>query len=363
MRPSSEARVGSRIAARPSWRARVTLTVLALFAGLAVSELLLRIVNPVYYAGTSTSFDYDEKTGFRLKSNVDLRKVTDHLVELRTNAIGLANFQDDLTDYRLRVFAVGDSNTMGTGNAPDQSYPFQLDLDLNVAGTGGYEKRYAVFNLGVGGFGLEQSIIRLHEYAGELRPRDTVLFFGSDNDYYDDLSFDAGHRHQQVVPGNPRWGPLVPVLLFVEDFQVQIHARRLFSRFLQARLERSRPELTSEVEQSSIAEKQWPKLSAFAREVRQAKALFVVTWAPPGVSYDWLREQARREGIPFADWVTPAQTVMAAMPGLELGNHHSANHYRPWVNRIIADAFAAQIRANDCPSCASPNVAGWVQPR
>jgi hypothetical protein len=93
-------------------------------------------------------------------------------------------------------------------------------------------------------------------------------------------------------------------------------------------------------------DKQYLELKALSDEWG---AKLIVSWAVcDGAvagegSYAWLRQWSADNGVSFADWCDTAMSVLAAQPKLMLLNPHSTGHYRPWANRIIADAFAAQV--------------------
>ena len=120
----------------------------------------------------------------------------------------------------IRVFALGDSYTQGTGLSADSSYPFQLDLELNQDDSGLYEPRFAVINLGLAAFGAEQSLLALRRFAETVGRPNACLYLGAENDYGDDLLFRAGYRHAQIVEGSPRWGWTVRPLLWAGRFEV-----------------------------------------------------------------------------------------------------------------------------------------------
>src|SRR5262249_22020078 len=130
----------------------------ASFITLVAAELALRIFAPVYTVGIQSAYQYDPELGYRLTPGVHSYQLTDHLEEIRTNAIGTVNFQEHFERYRTLVFAAGDSYTQGTGNSSDSSYPFQLDLLLNQDDHGLYGERYGIVNLGLAAFGTEQSL-------------------------------------------------------------------------------------------------------------------------------------------------------------------------------------------------------------
>jgi hypothetical protein len=117
---------------------------------LLLAEGLLRIFWPLYYPDNYRMYLYDSAAGYRLKSSLHSFRTTDYQEEILTNRLGTANFQQDFSGYKNKVFALGDSLTQGIGLPADASYLFQLDLLLNVR-DGRYFMDYGVVNLGVAG--------------------------------------------------------------------------------------------------------------------------------------------------------------------------------------------------------------------
>lgn len=78
---------------------------------------------------------------------------------------------------RTRVLFLGDSFTMGHNVAPEESLPKALERRLGV----GYE----VFNLGIYGYGPDQSLMRLIEEGFDLDPDAVILGLFPANDFGD----------------------------------------------------------------------------------------------------------------------------------------------------------------------------------
>lgn len=318
---------------------------------LAVAECGLRVVAPIHLVGIQSAFQYDDELGYRLSPGVHTYRLTDHLEEVRTNALGTVNFQQDFAGYGRLAFALGDSFTQGTGLPADASYPFQLDLLLNRDEAGLYEKRIAVVNLGLAAFGGRQSLLSLQRYAKQLGRPDYVLYLGSDNDWHDDVLFESGYRHRHVVRGSPKWGIWVRPLLWLGELELVKRAKLAVAEVRRARLvaaaERDERPGGSEPAMS-VAEREWPVIEEIDRLAREWDAKLIVSWAnAPGPSYDWLRERAAAAGIPFADWEPRVASVRRAMPELPFGNPHSGGHWRSWANGEIARSFADAVRLRE----------------
>lgn len=98
---------------------------------LALAEVALRVFAPVYTVEIQIAYQYDPELAFRVTPGVHRNKLTDHLEEIRTNALGTQNFEERFDAYPVLLFAVGDSYTQGTGNSSDTSSSFPLDLLSN----------------------------------------------------------------------------------------------------------------------------------------------------------------------------------------------------------------------------------------
>ncbi|MGH7288471.1 MAG: hypothetical protein ACREI8_10690 [Myxococcota bacterium] len=313
--------------------------VLALCAALAVAEYGLRSFAPVYTVGIQEAYQYDAELGYRLKPSVHQYELTDHLEEVKTNALGSVNFAESFASYPVLVFAVGDSYTQGTGNSTDAAYPFQLDLLLNQDADGFYRERYGVVNLGLAAFGPEQALVALERYAKLLGKPGFVLYFGCDNDADDDLLFRSGYRHRHIVEGSPTWGALVRPALWLSDFQLVKRVKLALGQLRQGGI--LPQEASPNAPTPSVAERVWPVVERMASLSREWNATLVLGWANPGTaSYDWLRDKAAAEGIPFADWEPAMESVRQKQPGLSYANPHSGGHWRPWTNGVIAQTYA-----------------------
>jgi hypothetical protein len=324
---------------------KISLVMLALFVGVLIVELTLRLFLPLYYPIIPAAYEYDPDTAFRLRSNAHLLKTTDFQQESVSNSLGTANFQESFDGYESLVFAVGDSYTQGTGVPSDMSYPSQLDLILNQDEQGFYLKKFGVVNLGVAGFGGEQSLIHLRKFATQLRPPAIILYLGCDNDFEDDLAFKSGDRHRIVIAGSPTWGRLTrPLRLLFEHTRIGLLARVAYRQHVRDRMV---DEATKQMSvKPSVAELESSILERIKSYAEEQHCVFIVGWSEETASYHWLKSWAAQRGIAFADWAPKANSVREVMPSLTLDNQHSGGHHRGWVNQFIAMEFARQIRAH-----------------
>ena len=330
-----------------TWARRSAVFGLTLFLCLSIAELVLRWQAPLRVAGIQSAYQYDPDLGLRLRPGTQAWESSDYLKEVWVNSLGTVNFQESFDSYSVRVFTLGDSYTQGTGSSVDASYPFQLDLALNQDESGQYLPNYAVVNLGLAAFGGEQSLLALRRYADALGQPRACLYLGSENDCSDDLLFLAGYRHQQIVEGSPSWGWLVEPALWATRFELFKRLKIAVSQL------RRKPILSgvstapasSDLPSASTAEHSWDAIARIRDTCRAYGAPIIVSWAAPGRSYTWLQTRAAQEDIQFADWWPSVQSVLAAVPDAPLSNPHSGGHWRPWINRSIAQAFEREVRA------------------
>ena len=336
-------------------RQKVAIVTLSIVLALVLSELALRTFAPIHLAGYVGVYQYDEELGVSTAPNINYLRLTDHLQEFVTNSQGTANYSDDFSGFEKVVFAIGDSFTQGTGVSPDASYPFQLDLALN-ARNGAYEKNFAVVNLGLGSYGMMQEIIAAKRFAGLIRKPDVVLQLGYGNDLEDDILFASGYRHTHLVQGNPRWFGLGGELGWIsERIEIVKRIKLAIASFRRTQIrDASGQTSVAAPSDGAAAATLASRMEAHYRELKALSdgwgAKLIVSWAmcddPIGGegSYAWLKQWSADNGVSFADWCGTATAILAAQPGLTMSNPHSSRHYRPWVNRIVAEAFAAQIQ-------------------
>ncbi|HEX8561261.1 MAG TPA: hypothetical protein VF668_24425 [Pyrinomonadaceae bacterium] len=323
---------------------KIFLTLLAFPFAFLIAETALRVFSPRRYPVIPAAYEYDPETAFRLRPDAHLFATTDHQQESISNGLGTANFQRGFEGYGSLVFAVGDSYTQGTGTPADASYPAQLDLLLNRDDEGFYARRFGVVNLGVAGFGGEQSLLRLRSYGARLGPPAVILYLGCDNDFEDDLAFRSGDRHGIVIAGSPAWGSLTgPLRFLLEDTHVGLLARAAYRQRVRGRMMREAAKQPGA--KRSVAELEASVIEGIKAYAEEHHSTLIVSWSDETDSYHWLKSWAARHGVAFADWAPRVRSVSEAMPGLTTDNQHSGGHHRGWVNQSIAGEFARHIRA------------------
>ena len=325
-------------------RKNIILLIVTISIVLAIAELLLRWFAPIEPVDVASMYQYDAQTAFALRPNLRIYETTDFQKEIISDSLGTADFKENLDRKRPMVFAVGDSYTEGCGIPADMAYPFQLDMILNRDSVGYYSPRYTVVNLGVFGYGGEQSLLRLEEYAQKLGKPADVLYLGYDNDYADDEAFLSGIRHHNIIAGSPYWpawlvGPLQSVRQNSQVVKrIWLAYHKLRGDFHEDLVDRTKADTTH-----PVAEQEKGVLNRLAAACEEMHARLIVAWMGPSPSYGWMERWAAKKNIAFVDWLPKMYSMQAAKPDLPMGNHHSGGHVRGWVNRVLAEEFARTI--------------------
>lgn len=337
-----------------TWKTNLGLLILSTFVCLLLIELTLRLFLPFYFAQPIEAFEYDKELAYRFRPGTHFFVTTDYQQEIRTNQIGSLNFQEDLSEYSTIIFALGDSYTQGLGVSVDSSFPFQLDLILNLDDKDIYSKRYGIVNLALGPYGAKQQLITLERFARDLRKPDIVLYLGCENDHSDNLLFDSGVRHKNIVRGNPHYGWFYyPMKWFFIDTEIGKRLKSITQEMISKN--ESYRNQHKESNPRSVAEMEIGEIEKIIRTAREFGAVTILSWASFGDSYDWLQSWSLKNDVLFADWKPASISISDSIPGLPWNNSHSAVHYRPWVNFVIAQSFAKEIKKITASSELSSN--------
>ncbi len=306
-------------------------------------EIFLRSFMPKFYCDNFGIIQYDKELETVAKNNAHLVRLKDYLEEYVTNKYGTINYQNDFKAYRYLVFTIGDSFTQGIGVPPDASYPFQLDLLLNIEDKE-YKRNYGVINLGFSSYGGEQYLLSLKRYIKIFGKPDFILVLGCGNDYTDDLRFKAFQAGKTIdlIDGNPNYYWFHKPLTFLgNETQIGLRVQMIFRAIQKSSLKRNAPELQQE--EKCTAEREAPIYEQFNKIAKELDAKLILSWANRDESYPWLRNWAQSQNIAFADWQPTLMSVQDHIPVPD-ANSHSGGHFRNWVNGLIARAFARNIQ-------------------
>jgi hypothetical protein len=323
-----------------------------LFICLLFLEIIFRLFKPLYFSQPIDAYQYDKDLGYRVRPGIHIFSLTDYEQEFRSNKLGTLNFQEKFSDYEFIIFTLGDSFTQGLGVPPDASYPFQLDLILNIDNKGVYKKKYGVVNVALGPYGGEQEFLVLKLFAEKIKKPNIVLYLGCDNDYNDDILFKTGIRHKNMVRNSPYYGWLYyPMKWVLIDTEIGKRIKYIFQEgFLRAKAAKIE---SQESQGRCVAEMERNVIERINATSKEYGSMVILSWCAADDSYYWLKSWAAQNNIAFADWEPSVKSITSAIPLLPMNNHHSGDHYRAWVNYLIAREFARQI--NNYPKLAFDN--------
>ena len=161
-----------------SWKSRGLLLVSSLLVTVVLVEILLRLAGtgmppPPLYPGDREAVrdrTWDAHVGWKLPPNANPGETTaDYSITYRSNRLGFRGDDDALgSPATERIVFLGDSFTFGSG------VPIEDTFAARVAA----ERPNAVgFNLGIGGFGIDQMWLTLAHHGLALEPTRVVLSF------------------------------------------------------------------------------------------------------------------------------------------------------------------------------------------
>lgn len=323
---------------------KTTVFMAIILACLFELNLLLHFFKPFYFCDNSDMYQYDKELQFIAKKNYRHLQSKDYQEEYLTNSLGTNNLQDDFSQYKYKVFTIGDSYTQGIGLPFDASYPMQLDLELNLA-EGSYRTDYAVINLGLSAYGGEQYLLTLKKHIKVFGPPNYILLLGCWNDYADDMRFQAFQRGEtsNLIAGHPYLDFVIkPLSWVVYETELGKRAFWLWKNYSKKTVrQKAGGDQPNEFLFASQQVKVYTEINQIARELN---ATFILSWANVDPSYAWLKNWCAAQNIPFADWQPALISVIQHIPKIPIDNPHSGGHYRVWANHLIAQTFAGHIR-------------------
>jgi len=318
---------------------KILIIIISISLTILSAEAFLHWVSPIYFCNTVSQFQYDKELGVVTKPNFKKSMLTDHIIEVFTNDIGSRNYlnKDELLQYEKIIFCVGDSYTEGVGNLTDASYPFYLDLLLNK-NNNTYEKKFAVFNLGLAAYGSIQSFLVCKTYKEKIgKFPDVIIYFICSNDIVDDVRFKDGYRHRHVVSGSPHYHPIIVALNeTLETSQLYIRIKRLFDSIY-----------NNTITPEQFVPEQLPGLIDMIAFSKRNNIKLIISYTDyESTIYNLIKEYAIENNILFSDYRLDVEGMNAVFNELPVNNRHSGGHFRSWVNFIIAENFAALSEDN-----------------
>lgn len=183
--------------------------ILLLFISIIVSLLFLegalRIVlpTPIVWNSPQESYDFDSIIGHKLKPN---QQAFTHDKVVTTNSIGLRDreYTSKPAAGGYRVLALGDSQTFGNGLELKDTWPKQLEHELNLAKN---SKEFEVINSGIPGSDTWQHEIIFNRMIDNYHPDAAVLAF-----YVNDVVKTFTPNHARSKARNESSGAFVHVL-------------------------------------------------------------------------------------------------------------------------------------------------------
>lgn len=204
-------------------------------------DILLRKFNYPYLGCESTGQvletyfgSFDPQLGWSYNPSTSYYGVyngIEHHFDDHGNRVKLANWKTSLNSPKI-VF-VGDSVTFGTGLTFEDSFVGQFERVFNQK----YKTNIEVINLGVQGYGTDQSLIKLQQQIAELKPVAVVYTFIPDHLYLRNLNynrrlhfkclefegtkplykFEDGQIHLSKVPQTYQKYDQVPIISLFKD--------------------------------------------------------------------------------------------------------------------------------------------------
>ena len=155
---------------------------LGVIFGLAVAEVWARMIEPAGF-DTESLHTRHPVLGWVPASGRTTVRTDEYSATYDVNALGMNDraLGDSVDRARIRIVAVGDSNTFAQAVSRQDAWPKVLETMLFK----GDEEAGVVYNIGVIGYSLGQYLLRLREFQPVLRPQIVVVGFSMHNDLYD----------------------------------------------------------------------------------------------------------------------------------------------------------------------------------
>jgi lysophospholipase L1-like esterase len=284
------------------WVGNFVLLACSLAAGLALCEVVVRLVAPQPIAGLA--YDYAPRGYLINKSQGTARfniggqegvyhYVSPHLRGSRPPPAGA-----------MRILALGDSFTFGHGLPEKDTYVARLQEKLDsVFGT----DRIALLNGGIAGSGTAEHLAFLEDFGGEIAPAAVFVFVSVDD-------FNRAHRSglyrlrnantleldAQSAPTGALRKVIIPSKLYNfanQHLQLLQLIRRAHILFAAAGTAQAAPIVDGSPEQQRLARAMFRRMKAWCDARGIKLAVINNGWR----AYDWLAELLASEGIAAFD--------------------------------------------------------------
>lgn len=151
------------------------LVIASVSAVCVILELVLMLIlpDPIIWIDPQESYVNHPTLAYKLKPD---QEAYTHSVPVRTNSLGLRDHEIELQpdSNTFRILCLGDSLTFGNGVRSEDTYPKQLEQQLNGSLQG---RRFEVINAGVPGYDTWQEAQYLLEYGLQLKANLVIIGF------------------------------------------------------------------------------------------------------------------------------------------------------------------------------------------
>lgn len=315
-----------------------------LFITIISLEILLRLFYPFYQSGNISNYRYDVDLGIKLKENLNDIKITDHRQEVITNQYGTLNYESNFSKYDKLIYAIGDSNTQGSGVPFDSSYPFIMYTDLNSVD----ENSWGVINVAVAAYGTKQAILMYDATVKKLKKPKYVTYLADKNDYMGDFYFEKGNKHKHLVDRSPRFFGFAKYIGLISN-EVEV-LKRLKYLLHKKDINKNYHQKEDNFKEVFI-DNYSKKILKLNNRLNKENITLIFSWQALGKNkekicedeYGTVKEWANENNIVFADWCPSFLKIRELNENIPVINDHSASHARSWVNRIISKSFQEEI--------------------
>jgi len=323
---------------------------LLVLASLAIAvifaEILLRVMlpPPIVWKYPQERYLFDPEIGHRLKPNQQ-SFTHDKMVNINSQGIRDAEYSHEPARQVTRILALGDSQTFGNGIAIEDTWPKQLERELNNAGN------YEVLNGGLPASDTWQHEILLQRLMSIYNPDIVVLAF-----YVNDIvSKPATIRN---VQGDDTHSASRRLVYLLKQSALLLSLRTAYDTVMQMITPRRDFLLQSSIlsgESNPVIDKRWEQVRWSLSTMKEVTAKnnigFLVVSLPrrdqvdgrlPAEKYNGrLSEVIERTGVRFMNLLGPLQ---------EAYKEYGKALFIPWdghntaiANRVIAEQVATAI--------------------